>query len=211
MTPKKEEMNADLLAIMAQFGIQQHPAEPIDPRELDDKPQRQLFHAQGVILSLAHPLEERVTKTCMSCGDPFTTNYYPVSYCSVECAERDLREKYKLAWRPSARIKKEKWEVLAEPEIVPYGALRAMKTLITLVEARLDHPIEILDGYESRLSSAKEAEQLKLEDLKESSSVGNHPQTASPQKNLSQIPSNPVQVPSVSTESDDDLSFLFSD
>ena len=130
-----------------------HNGDPVTSAELDDSPQRQLFHAQGVIKSLEHPTEFRITKRCKHCGDPFTTNYNAVAYCSTLCGEYHMKKHFGLAWRPHARIKKERWEVLAEPEIVTLQALKAMKLIVARVESDLGHPIEIDEQAFSQLPS----------------------------------------------------------
>jgi hypothetical protein len=154
------ETAAMLAALLAEHGVVQpesvlvvHGQDPIQATELDDSPQRMMFHAQAVVKSLEHPTEFRITQKCKECGDPYTTNYRATAYCSILCAEFHLKKKFGLSWRPNARIKKERWEVLAEPEIVPLKALQAMKLLLTRVEADLGHPIEIDEQAFSQLPS----------------------------------------------------------
>lgn len=156
-----EQAGIDMLAsILAQHNVVTpeselvvHNGDPVTSAELDDSPQRQMFHAQGVVKSLEYPTEFRITKRCKHCGDPFTTNYYSVAYCSILCGEYDCKKHFGLAWRPNARIRKERWEVLAEPEIVTLQALKAMKLIVARVEADLGHPIEIDEQAFSQLPS----------------------------------------------------------
>lgn len=172
-----EQAGIDMLkSILAQHNVVQeedalivHGGDPIQSYEIDESPQRQLFHAQGVVKSLEYPLEARITKVCKQCGDPFTTNYYSVAYCGMLCAELDCKKKFGLAWRPHARIKKERWEVLAEPEIVTLQALKAMKLIVARVEADLGYPIEIEEQAFSRLPSGllKEEQPSSVSELPE--------------------------------------------
>lgn len=155
-----EKEAADFIKnLLAQHGVESPElpetihGEPTQEYEMNDSPQRQLFHAQAVVKSLEYPTAERITRVCKHCGDPFTTNYYSVAYCSVLCGELDCKKKFGLAWKPHARIKKERWEVLAEPEIVTLKALQAMKLIVSRVEADLGYPIEIDQQAFSQLPS----------------------------------------------------------
>lgn len=203
-----EQAGIDMLAsILAQHNVVTpeselvvHNGDPVTAVELDDSPQRQLFHAQGVVKSLEHPTEFRITKRCKHCGDPFTTNYYSVAYCSILCGEYDCKKYFGLAWRPNARIKKERWEVLAEPEIVTWQALKAMKLIVARVESDLGHPIEIDEQAFSRLPSGL----LKEE---QPSSVSESPQA--PADPISDSPKSPVPSVHSFAEEDDLLSSLF--
>lgn len=152
-----EDLSALILKMAAEQGIVPDPqtvhGNPVDPKELDDKPQRVLFHGQAVLRSLEHPTETRLTKVCKECGDPFTSNYHSVAYCSTLCCEIACKRDFGLAWTPHSRIKKQKWEVRAEPEIVSLQALKAMKLIVAKVEADLGRPIEIDEQAFSKLPS----------------------------------------------------------
>ena len=174
--------------------------DPVQSHELDDSPQRQMFHAQAVVKSLEHPTEFRITQKCKECGDPYTTNYRATAYCSMLCAEFHLKKHFGLSWRPNARIKKERWEVLAEPEIVPLKALQAMKLIVARVESDLGYPIEIDEQAFSRLPSGL----LKEEPL--SSASESLPVPADP---VSDSPQSPVQEVRHFVEEDDLLAGLF--
>lgn len=201
------ETAAMLRALLAEHGVVQpedslivHESDPVTAQELDDSPQRQMFHAQAVVKSLEHPTEFRITQKCKECGDPYTTNYRATAYCSMLCAELHLKKHFGLAWRPHARIKKERWEVLAEPEIVPLKALQAMKLILTRVEADLGHPIEIDEQAFSRLPSGL------LKEEKLSSVSGPLP---APADLVSDSPKNPAPKVHSFAEEDDLLADLF--
>lgn len=160
LTAAEKEAKATIAALLAEHGIVQpedslvvHGGDPVESYELDDSKQRQMFHAQAVVKSLEHPTEFRITQVCKHCKDPYTTNYRATAYCSLLCAELNLKAYFGLAWRPHARIRKERWEVLAEPEIVTLQALKAMKLLVARVESDLGYPIEIDEQAFSRLPS----------------------------------------------------------
>jgi len=207
------EANAMLAAILAEFNVAKPEpetthGEPVKSHELDDTPQRVLFRGQGVLRSLEMPTEERLTKVCKyeDCGNVFTSNYYSVAYCSILCCEQELKKTYGLAWTPHARIRKERWEVRAEPEMIPMRALQAMKMIVARVEADLGRPIEIDEQAfsqipqgilkESELSSAFELPEVLPE---------------SPQHLPSDKSKDRVQSARLSVEEDDSLSWLFAD
>lgn len=181
-------------------GLETTHGDPLDSKELDDPPQRQMFHGQGVVRSLEFPTEFRITKVCKNCKDPFTTNYYSVAYCSLLCCEIDLKKHFGLAWKPHARISKERWEVLAEPEIVTYKALQAMKMIVDRVEADLGHPIDYSEQAFSRLPQGLLKEELPSE-VSES--------LPDQEPLLSDTKKDPVQLGQWSAVVDDELSWLF--
>jgi hypothetical protein len=181
--------------------------EPVKSYELDEPPQRVLFHAQGVVRSLEHPTEKRITKLCGECGDPFTTNYYSVGFCSTLCLEIKCKRDFGLAWKPHARLKKEKWEVVAQPEIVPIQALRAMKMIVAKVESDLGYPIEIDEQAFSSLPSGL---------LRQDSRSESEPSSASssPQEVSSALPEEipPIPAPEEPEPEDVDLdAWLYAD
>lgn len=204
------EAAAAIAAILAQHGVvddslhglETTHGDPVDAKELDDSPQRQMFHGQGVIKSLEFPTEFRITKRCKECKDPFTTNYYSVAYCSLLCCELDLKKHFGLAWKPHARIAKERWEVLAEPEIVTYKALQAMKMIVDRVEADLGHPIDYEERAFSRLPQGLLKEELPSL-ASELLPAQEHP--------LSDIQTIPVQEEYSAPEEDDSLAWLFAE
>lgn len=222
-TKKAEaEANAMLAAILAEHGIKKPEpetvhGEPVKSHELDDTPQRVLFRGQGVLRSLEMPTEERLTKVCKyrECGNVFTSNYYSVAYCSVLCCEQELKKEYGLAWTPHARIRKERWEVRAEPEMIPMRALQAMKMIVARVEADLGRPIEIDSQAFSQIPSGI----LKPETEKESKSLSASElpvvsENASLEESLhllSSMSKDQVQSAHLSVEEDDSLSWLFAD
>lgn len=206
-TAAEKEAAEMIAALLKEHGVELpeqaltvHEAEPVQAHELDDSPQRQMFHAQAVVKSLEHPTEFRITQRCKECGDPYTTNYRATAYCSMLCAEFNLKKHFGLAWRPHARIKKERWEVLAEPEIVPLKALQAMKLILTRVEADLGHPIEIDEQAFSRLPSGLLKEE-KLSSVSES--------LPAPADLVSDSPKSPAPKVHSFAEEDDLLADLF--
>lgn len=206
-TAAEKEASDFLKSVLAEHGLVQpesvlivNDGEPVQSHELDDSLQRQMFHAQAVVKSLEHPTEFRITQKCKECGDPYTTNYRATAYCSMLCAEYNLKKHFGLAWRPHARIKKERWEVLAEPEIVTLQALRAMKLIVARVESDLGYPIEIDEQAFSRLPSGL----LKEEPLSSASELP--PVPADP---VSDSPQSPVQSGYSFAEEDDLLADLF--
>ncbi len=119
--------------------------EPVTKEELDDTPQMVMFRAQGILRSMDCPTEIRLTRICKNedCGEFFATNYASVAYCSIVCCEYSLKKHFGLAWKPNARIKRERWEIRTEPEIISMQALKAMKMIVARVESDLGHPIPI--------------------------------------------------------------------
>jgi len=212
----EQEANNFLADLLAKHGVKtpekdlkvEH-GEPVQPKELDDSPQRVMFHAQGILRSMDCPTEVRLTRICKNeeCEYPiFTTNYASEAYCSILCAEIHLKKYFGLAWKPSARIKRERWEIRTEPEIIPMQALQAMKMIVDRVELDLGHPIPIDEEAFSRLPSGL----LKPEELQPSSaseslpvSLVLHPVSDSPQ--------NPAPKVLPPPEEDDLLSSLFAD
>jgi hypothetical protein len=226
----EQEANAMLAAILAEHGIKNTEPEtthgpPVTANELDDNPQRVAFRGQAVLRSLEFPSEERLTKVCKykECGNVFVSNYHSVAYCSVLCMEIELKKHFGLAWTPHARIKKERWEVRAEPEMIPMKALQAMKMIVARVEADLGHPIEIDSQAFSKIPSGllKESESQKASE--------SEPEASLKLKQISydvpewfSVPGHTVPLPSdkkkdqalserLSVEEDDSLSFLFAD
>lgn len=219
-TAAEKEASDFLKSLLAEHGIKNplpettH-GEPVREEELDDPPQRVMFRGQGVLRSLECPTEERLTKVCKneSCGNVFTSNYVSVAYCSILCCEQELKRRYGLAWKPSARIHKERWEVRAEPEMIPMQALRAMKMIVARVESDLGYPIEIDQQAFSRIPSGilkpeqiSASQQFEGEILEESPVSVSELQPALPlsDKKKAQVPEEPEP------ESHDDLdSWLF--
>ena len=141
MASKDEKAANDIhKSLLAAHGVEA----PIPKEKREDTPQRVAFRGQAVLNSLESPSLEKITRVCARkvCGRYYTTNYYAVAYCSNECMQITLKEKYGLAWIPSADMKKERWEVKAEPEMIPMQALIAMKMIVSRVEYDLGHPIE---------------------------------------------------------------------
>jgi hypothetical protein len=213
-----EQEAADFIAgLLAEQGItpdeipQTVHGEPTQEHEMDDSPQRILFRAQGVLRSLEFPLEERLVRTCKNegCGAYYTTNYRAVAYCSMLCAEQDLKKYFGLAWKPHARIKKERWEVLTEPTMIPMQALQAMKLIVTQVESQLGRPIdfepELFARGQKQLSASESPLEQKSEELP--SSVSELLQVELPplDKKIA-----PVQLEPSSEVPDDLDSWLFS-
>lgn len=202
------EANDFLKQLLAEHGIAKEDAlevangEPVQSHELDDPPQRVMFRGQGVLRSLEYPNEARLTRVCKSpdCGAYFVTNYYSVAYCSILCMEQDLKKYFGLAWKPHARIKKERWEVQAEPEMIPMQALQAMKMIVTRVETDLGRPIEIDEQAFSQLPSGVLSE-------KKPSSASSQSQEVLPPLD---IPQDQVQSERFVAVNDDSLSWLFS-
>lgn len=219
------EANAMLAAILAEHGVKSSDpdtthGEPVKSHELDDTPQRVAFRGQAVLRSLEFPSEARLTKVCKNedCKNVFVSNYYSVAYCSVLCMEIKLKKHFGLAWTPHARIKKERWEVRAEPEMIPMRALQAMKMIVSRVEADLGHPIEIDEQAFSRIPSGvlKETESPLVSESPEALKLNYiyavapdgvqlpHPLLSDMQKGQAQLVHSPL-------EEDDSLSFLFAD
>jgi hypothetical protein len=112
-----------------------------DPEEKKDPPELVQFRGEAVLYALEYPLSPRVTKVCSSCKEPFQSYYKSVGHCSQECRVRALREHFGLAWSPNRELKKEKWEVRAEPRTIPLKALQAMKAIVAQAEADLGYSI----------------------------------------------------------------------
>jgi hypothetical protein len=216
------EANAMLAAILAEHGVKNTEPEtthgtPVTANELDDSPQRVAFRGQAVLRSLEFPSEERLTKVCKNedCGNVFVSNYHSVAYCSVLCMEIKLKKHFGLAWTPHARIKKERWEVRAEPEMIPMRALQAMKMIVARVEADLGRPIEIDQQAFSRIPSGILKENTEdSEKESESPSASEIPEASSLEQTLhllSSMKKDQVQSGRLSVEEDDSLSFLFAD
>jgi hypothetical protein len=208
-----EEYQAFLNGLMAQHGVQspeqdlvvEH-GDPVTQEELDDTPQMVMFRAQGILRSMDCPTEVRLTRICKNedCMDIFATNYASVAYCSIVCCEYALKKHFGLAWKPNARIKRERWEVRTEPEIISMKALQAMKMIVDRVELDLGHPIPIEQEAFSQLPSGL----LKKEELQPSSVSELPPAPVLPASNSQQKP-----VPKVHSfaEEDDLLASLFAD
>jgi hypothetical protein len=214
-----EQEAADFMAsLLAEHGIEQpveletKHGESVQPYELDDPPQRIMFRGQGVLRSLEYPLEERLTQTCKNedCGAYYTTNYRAVAYCSILCTEQDLKKKFGLAWRPHARIRRERWEVYTEPTMIPMQALQAMKLIVSQVESQLGRPIDFEPSLFSQKHSEKSSsvsQQSVVEKKEEPLSLASELLPALPP--LSNPPS-PVRLEPSQEEPDDLDSWLFS-
>jgi hypothetical protein len=157
-----QEYQEFLNGLMAQHGVPNPEAElvvehgePLKAEELDDSPQMVMFRAQGILRSMDCPTEIRLTRICKNedCGDVFATNYASVAYCSTVCCEYSLKKHFGLAWKPNSRIKKERWEIRTEPEIISMRALQAMKMIVDRVESDLGYPIPIEQEAFSRVPS----------------------------------------------------------
>lgn len=212
-TAAEKEASDFLKNLLAEHGIESPLPEtthgvPVTEDELDDPPQRVLFRGQGVLRSLECPTEERLTKECKNpdCGNIFTSNYYSVAYCSIICCEQALKKHYGLAWRPSSRIQRERWEVRAEPEMIPMQALKAMKMIVARVENDLGRPIEIDQEAFSRIPSG--ILKQSSEPLKETEPALVYAE--SPVLPLSDKTTTPVPSEPFVAEEDDSLSWLFS-
>lgn len=220
-TAAEKEASDFLKNLLAEHGIESplpkttH-GSPVTEEELDDPPQRVLFRGQGVLRSLETPTEERLTKECKNpdCGNIFTSNYHSVAYCSIICCEQALKKHYGLAWRPSSRIQKERWEVRAEPEMIPMQALKAMKMIVSRVESDLGRPIEIdQEAFEKIPSGILKPEPLKLAYKYAAFPEVEQPSSASelsPVLPLSDRTTIPAPLEPFVAEEDDSLSWLFS-
>lgn len=181
VTKEQKAANDFLKSVLAAHGLEN----PIPKADLEDTPQRVAFRGQAVLNSLEYPALEKITRICSrpNCGRYYTTNYYAVAYCSNECMQVTLKEKYGISWIPNGDIRKERWEVKAEPEMIPMEALKAMKMIVARVEHDLGHPIEydplvfsqlppgLLRPSEKKQSLASES--LELESLLEDSPLSN--------------------------------------
>jgi hypothetical protein len=132
--------------------------------------------------------------------------------------EVKLKRHFGLAWTPHARIKKERWEVRAEPEMIPMRALQAMKTIVSRVEADLGHPIEIEEQAFSRIPSGllKESESQKVSEESSGLKLKYHyavvPEGVSlPPLLPSDMKKDQAQLEHLTVEEDDSLSWLFAD
>lgn len=112
-----------------------------DPDEKKDPPELVQFRGEAVLYALEFPLSPRVTKVCKQCEEPFQSYYKSVGWCSQECRIRALREHFGLSWSPNRELKKEKWEVRAEPRTIPLKALQAMKAIVAQAEADLGYSL----------------------------------------------------------------------
>lgn len=205
-----------LAGLLAEHGVSKENAPP--PLEtLKDTPQRVSFRGQAVLRSLAYPEAERITRVCSreGCGNVYTTNYWAVAYCSNECMEYRLKHEYGMSWIPHAQMKKERWEVRTEPEMIPMQALKAMKMIVSRVEHDLGHPIEI-----DELSFSKLPPGLLRPSEKKSPSASESPEASyseesfqAPQEDHLPLDTQiiPAQSEPLQQEEDDLLSLLFAD
>lgn len=206
-----QEYQAFLDGLLKEHGVPNPEAdlvvehgEPLTPDELDDSPQMVMFRAQGILRSMDCPTEIRLTRICKNedCGDIFATNYASVAYCSTLCCEYHLKKHFGLAWKPNSRIKKERWEIRTEPEIISMRALQAMKMIVDRVESDLGYPIPIEQEAFSRVPSGL---------LKESQSpsVSEPPLVSEVLPPISDSPKIPVPSGYSFEEEDDLLEALF--
>lgn len=130
-----------LAALAAKHGLESDEFEQIEG-EYDDTPERVAFRGEAVLYALEYPLQPRVTKVCVTCGDPFQSYYKAVAHCSQECLVRELK-KMGIQWRPDRNLRKERWEVRAEPKLIPLKALQAMKAIVAQAEADLGFQIAL--------------------------------------------------------------------
>lgn len=143
---KYEEQNANFLAnLLAQNNLNPDEQFPSD-RDESDAPQAVISRGQAVVDVLANPRGKKNVIICKHCRNPFTSNYKEVSFCSTHCTVWFLKDKYKLAWRPSKNIRKEEWEIREYPKKVPYAAMVAMKTFLIDVEKQLGRSIPVESG-----------------------------------------------------------------
>lgn len=204
---------AMLADLMASVGIKQTvPTEAVFDAEeiLKDTPQRVSFRGQAVLNSLEYPELEKITRLCKGtdCGRYYTTNYFAVAYCSNECMQLEMKTRYGISWIPDAQAKKERWEVRAEPEMIPMQALQAMKMIVTRVEHDLGYPIEIPELAFSQLPPG-----LLRPSEKKSSSASELDELLVPQEDSLplDIPTIPVQQEQIQEVQDDSLESLFSE
>jgi hypothetical protein len=96
--------------------------------------------------------------------------YKSVGYCSNECAVIHLRKHFGIAWKPNS-LRKEKWQIQAEPKTIPLKALQAMKAIVAQAEADLGFELvlpEILPFvpkspyYRSQDNSAESEEDYRI-------------------------------------------------
>lgn len=179
----------------------------VNPREkfpteddLKDSVQAVDFRGQAVLEYLSYPEVDKIAKHCRGCGDVFATNYRNVAYCSRHCIEKQLKERYGLAWFPAGDLKKERWEFQEEPQLVPMQALVAMKKLVMDVERRLGHSIPTESGeWDDQLPPLVQ-EKPREKELSAPKSPKDSEQPQIPAENLSR---NPEQtVPSEQSDSD---------
>lgn len=210
----QEEYNVFLQSLLKTHGVPNPEAdlvvehgEPVSSEELDDSPQMVMFRAQGILRSMDCPTEIRLTRICKNedCGDIFATNYASVAYCSTLCCEYHLKKHFGLAWKPNARIKRERWEIRTEPEIISMRALQAMKMIVDRVESDLGYPIPIEPEAFSQVPSGllKESQSPSVSELPLASESLPVP--------LSDTPKSPVPLVHSFAEEDDLLASLFAD
>jgi hypothetical protein len=227
---KKPALDPALAAILAANGLGEAVEDVEKEKEYADSPEQIKFRGIGVLYALEYPLSPRVTKTCKreSCGSVFLTNYNAVGYCSNECLQKDLSDRYGIKWEPNERGRKERWEVRVPPQIIPMQALRAMKAIVNQAELDLGHPIEIGVSqkpfsvkypYFGELGDAASESDYKLPALAESPSSASLSEQAP--HSLQSLPSShsldttektvQSQAPELPVEHDDLFEDLFAD
>lgn len=202
-----DNSNNWLADLLAQHGVSAPP--PVEA--LKDTPQRVSFRGQAVLTSLEYPSIERITRICRreGCNRYYTTNYHAVAYCSNECMEIRLKNEYGIAWFPHTQVRKERWEIRAEPEMIPMQALKAMKMIVSRVEHDLGYPIEIDELVFSKLPPGLLRPSEKKPSLASESSEAFLPPQEDPL--LLDMLTNPAPKEPQQEESDDLLSLLFDD
>lgn len=143
MATKVASLDPELAALLAKHNIKPTESDPVVAAESIDPPDMIRFRAEGALYSLEYPMSRMITRKCKWCKDPFRTNYQGQAYCGNACMANHLREHFGIAWTPSNRVKKERWEVRVPAQIIPLQALLAMKTIVTQAEADLGHPLEL--------------------------------------------------------------------
>lgn len=185
-----EEANKSFFAdLFAQANLNPNEKFPTE-HDLKDSAQRTDFRGQAVIVSLAYPTVDKIVKHCKRCNDVFSSNYPNVAYCSRHCIELYLKEHYGISWRPHGDLKKERWEILEEPQIVPMQAMVAMKEFILDVEKRLGHSIQVESGeWDNQLPPlTQEIAREKGLNLQSPAKDSEQPQIPVPVPNLSHTP-----------------------
>lgn len=143
MATKVAPLDPELAALLEKHNIKPATTDPVVVAESVDPPDTVHFRAEGALYSLEYPLSRMLTRRCKECNDPFRTNYQGQAYCGNACMAEHLRKHFGIAWTPSNRVKKERWEIRVPAQVIPLQALLAMKTIVAQAEADLGYPLEL--------------------------------------------------------------------
>lgn len=130
----KEERNLDKIkALLLKHGIENEVIEEAiaEAPTFQDAVSRQ---GEAVLLFLEAPAKF-TAKLCKRCGEPFSTNYRYVAYCTDICRAKAISEQTGVKW-DWLKPEDERWGFKEPPLIIPPKAFKNLQLYVAVLQSR---------------------------------------------------------------------------